>query len=141
MSELQSDPGASPAGSPEPSRRLQRLLRIHAAGVGVLRHAEFDYHGAVLLGSLRREGRGKQTLSRGIDRAFATLTKAVAALQGSHVAVRSLAEVEHISLEAVCATNKAFEYALREYADYLAAQSHDQVWKVAKRGPLRGRGR
>ena len=141
MSESKPAPGASPAGSPEPSRRLQRLLRLHAARVAVVQHAEFDYHGAVLLGFLRGDGRAQQTSSRRIDRAFATLTKAVAALQGSQVAVRSLAEAERISLEAVCAMDKAFEYAIREYADYLAARSHDQLWEVARRGPFRGRGR
>ena len=141
MAELQTDTGAGSAGVPEPSRRLLRLPRIHATRVAVVQDAEFDYHGAVLIGTLREDGNGQQASSRRIEKAFGALTKAVATLQSSQVAVRSRAETERISLEAVCAIDRAFEFALREYAGYLAARSHDQVWEVAKRGPFRGRGR
>jgi hypothetical protein len=139
MAESPTNHRATPVGSFEPSRRVLRLLRIHARAVEVVRAAEFDYHGAVLTEVLRKGGRGRHASDRRIEAAFKALTRAVATLQGSQALLRSLAEAEHIPFEALCALDKACEFAGREYAAYLAAQSHEQVREEARRGPFRGR--
>jgi hypothetical protein len=36
----------------------------------------------------------------------------------------------------VSALNDTFAFANREYADYLAARTYDQVQEVARQGPL-----
>ena len=52
----------------------------------------------------------------------------------------SLAEVEGISAEAVCALDETFGTATRQYAGYLAAHTFDQVQELAEKAPrFRGR--
>jgi hypothetical protein len=139
VAEDQRDCGADSAGSPRPSRRLSRLLHTHAAKVEAVRNAEFAYHGVVLTESLRHEGKVRRASSRRITEVFVALADAVVDLQGSHVAVLSLAEDEGIPPEAAGGLDETFESASREYADYLVARTYDQVYEVARRGPLRDR--
>jgi len=129
------DGSAGPAGPPEPSRRLARLLRGFAAKVEAVRTAEFNYHGVMLTESLRQTSRAGRASDRRIDEAFAALTETVVDLQDCQAAVLSLAEVEGISAEAVCALDETFGTATRQYAGYLAAHTFDQVQELAEKAP------
>jgi hypothetical protein len=134
------DGSAGPAGPPEPSRRLARLLRGFAAKVDAVRTAEFNYHGVMLTESLRQTSRAGRASDRRIDEAFGALTETVVDLQDCQAAVLSLAEVEGISAEAVCALDETFGTATRQYAGYLAAHTFDQVQELAEKAPrFRGR--
>ncbi len=134
------DGSAGPAGPPEPSRRLARLLRSFAAKVDAVRTAEFNYHGVMLTESLRQTSRAGRASDRRIDEAFGALTETVVDLQDCQTAVLSLAEVEGISAEAVCALDETFGTATRQYAGYLAAHTFDQVQELAEKAPrFRGR--
>ena len=123
-------------GTLELSRSLARLLRRHGARVEALRKAESNYHDVVLIESLRHKGKMKRASEKRIAAAFDGLVDAVVALQGSRVAVVSLAEDEGIPLEAAGACDETFESADRECAGYLAARSYDQVREAAERDPL-----
>jgi hypothetical protein len=129
------DGSAGPAGPPEPSRRLARLLRGFAAKVEAVRTAEFNYHGVMLTESLRQTSRAGRASDRRIDEAFGALTETVVDLQDCQAAVLSLAEVEGISAEAVCALDETFGTATRQYAGYLAAHTFDQVQELAEKAP------
>ena len=129
------DGSAGPAGPPEPSRRLARLLRGFAAKVDAVRTAEFNYHGVMLTESLRQTSRAGRASDRRIDEAFGALTETVVDLQDCQAAVLSLAEVEGISAEAVCALDETFGTATRQYAGYLAAHTFDQVQELAEKAP------
>lgn len=125
-----------PGAAANLSRPLVRLLRSYAARVEALRSAESDYHGGVLTESLRHKGKLKRASGRRINAAFSALAEAVVELQASQAAVLALAEDESIPPETVSALNDTFAFANREYADYLAARTYDQVQEVARQGPL-----
>jgi hypothetical protein len=123
----------------EPSRPLLRLLRSYTAKVEAVHHAESTYHDVMLTESLRHNGKTKRAFSKRINAAFDALVDAVVDLQGAQVAVLSRAADEGMAPETVCALDETFQSANREYADYLAARTYEQVREAAKRGALRQR--
>jgi len=125
--------GAGGRDRRDPTRSLLARLDGYAVMVERIRAAESHYLEVAAGAPTRRDARAKRSYETEIAKALDRLAEAAVDLQEGRREVRSLADHEGISEEALRALDASFDAAHRDYADYLAARTYQQVRVAADR--------